>query len=92
MNVEIETEAKLFLFRDYLFQIFGIVSLQCVYESAWTFFAQRTSCSKIEFLPLFFAATHKKRQIGPACCPFKNINKRRHFSGGGGGGRGMVSF
>jgi hypothetical protein len=29
MNVEIETEAPIFLFREYFFQIFGVLSLQC---------------------------------------------------------------
>jgi hypothetical protein len=29
MNVEIRTEAPIFLFWEYLFQIFGILSLQC---------------------------------------------------------------
>jgi hypothetical protein len=29
MNVEIGTETPLFLFREYLFQIFGLLSLQC---------------------------------------------------------------
>jgi hypothetical protein len=33
MNVEIGTEAPLFLFWEYLFQIFGILSLQCAYEN-----------------------------------------------------------
>jgi hypothetical protein len=32
MNVEIWTEAPIFLFWEYLFQIFGILSLQCVDE------------------------------------------------------------
>ncbi len=30
MNVEIGTEAPIFLFWEYLFQIFGILSLQCI--------------------------------------------------------------
>jgi hypothetical protein len=30
MNVEIVTEAPIFLFWEYLFQNFGILSLQCV--------------------------------------------------------------
>ncbi len=30
MNVAIGTEAPIFLFWEYLFQIFGILSLQCV--------------------------------------------------------------
>jgi hypothetical protein len=30
MNVEIGTEAPIFLFWEYLFQIFGILSLQCM--------------------------------------------------------------
>jgi hypothetical protein len=29
MNVEIGTNAPIFLFWEYLFQIFGILSLQC---------------------------------------------------------------
>jgi hypothetical protein len=29
MNMEIGTEAPIFLFCEYLFQIFGILSLQC---------------------------------------------------------------
>jgi hypothetical protein len=37
MNVEIGTEAPIFLFWEYLFQIFGILSLQCTVkrDSKW---------------------------------------------------------
>jgi hypothetical protein len=31
MNVEIGTETQIFLFWEYLFKIFGILSLQCGY-------------------------------------------------------------
>ncbi len=33
MNVEIETEVPIFLFWEDLFQIFGILSLQCMCRS-----------------------------------------------------------
>ncbi len=33
MNVEIGTEAPIFLFWEYFFLIFGILSLQCVEEN-----------------------------------------------------------
>ncbi len=32
MNVEIGTEAPIFIFWEYLFQIFGILSLQCIHQ------------------------------------------------------------
>ncbi len=34
MNVEIETEAPQFLSREYLFQIFGIMSLESIASNA----------------------------------------------------------
>jgi hypothetical protein len=34
MNVEIGTEAPIFLFWEYFFQIFGILSLQCLSQQA----------------------------------------------------------
>ncbi len=36
MNVEIGTEAPIFLFWEYLFQVFGILSLQCIPDSSGT--------------------------------------------------------
>ncbi len=38
MNVEIGTQAPLFLFWEYLFQIFGILSLQCIISSMTAMF------------------------------------------------------
>ncbi len=35
MNVEIGTETPVFLFWEYLFQIFGILSLQCTYQTLY---------------------------------------------------------
>jgi hypothetical protein len=32
MNVEIGTEAPIFLFWEYLFRNFGVLSLQCIYN------------------------------------------------------------
>jgi hypothetical protein len=34
MNVEIGTETPIFLFWEYLFQIFGVLSLQCIAQQA----------------------------------------------------------
>ncbi len=42
MNVEIGTEAPIFLFWEYLFQIFGILSLQC---GNWWRISAEFSCS-----------------------------------------------
>ncbi len=42
MNVGIGTVAAQFLSWDYLFQIFGIVSLQCAHKKMSIFFFQKT--------------------------------------------------
>jgi hypothetical protein len=34
MNVEIGTETPIFLFWEYLFQNFGILSLQCIWSTS----------------------------------------------------------
>jgi hypothetical protein len=39
MNVEIGTETPIFLFWEYFFQNFGILSLQCVLLIFWWFFS-----------------------------------------------------
>ncbi len=35
MNVEIRTDAPIFFFWEYLFQIFGILSLQCMAQDVF---------------------------------------------------------
>jgi hypothetical protein len=37
MNVEIGTEAPTFLFWEYLFKIFGILSLECMQDRQYNF-------------------------------------------------------
>ncbi len=45
MNVEIGTEAPIFLFWEYLFQIFGILSLQYVSRDEYYFKATFCTCA-----------------------------------------------
>jgi hypothetical protein len=50
MNVEIGNETPIFLFWEYLFRNFGILSLQCTYVSVfgqriYTFFAESENTS-----------------------------------------------
>jgi hypothetical protein len=44
MNVEIVTEASIFLFWEYLFLIFGILSLQCVSDFTDLYYLSLTLC------------------------------------------------
>jgi hypothetical protein len=84
MNVEIGTEAPLFLFWEYLFQIFGIFSLQCT-PNAFIFF----KCIKIlpildrfdekpshAAFPLRSARYQKLRSEVPPSIPLANIRLR----------------
>jgi hypothetical protein len=55
MNVEIGTEAPIFLFWEYLFQNFGILSLQCTLKindldncTLTTYFPITILCTKLQ--------------------------------------------
>ncbi len=61
MNVEIETEAPIFLFWEYLFQIFGILSLQCV--NSWNL--QKLAAE----LPLLGQAFQNHSITAKSCMP-----------------------
>ncbi len=55
MNVEIGIEAPIFLFWEYLFQIFGILSLQCgtVVHISFNFILQTCWGRTLPFVPLW---------------------------------------
>jgi hypothetical protein len=49
MNVEIETEAPIFHFLEYLFKIFGILSLQCRPTLLQGLLKMKLSSGKLQF-------------------------------------------
>ncbi len=50
MNVEIGSKAPIFLFWEYLFRIFGILSLQCVGEGRCVKIRVRAALERVERL------------------------------------------
>jgi len=65
MNVEIGTEAPIFLFWEYLFQIFGILSLQCSVSPPPTVYGrgllQRTLASTDKYILICLLALPHSR-------------------------------
>ncbi len=66
MNVEIGTETPIFLFWEYLFRNFGILSLQCRHASIPSYLSYYGRCDSLacRFLTLSFLST-----AGIACLP-----------------------
>ncbi len=79
MNVEIGTEAPIFLFWEDLFQIFGILSVQCTYF-VWMFqFPPDNSLiKKVDITRMIKRSRNRSSLL--------NYNVNKHPFGGGGGG------
>ncbi len=81
MNVEIGTEAPIFLFWEYLFQIFGILSLQCLLMSPIFYFWEMSGFEPRELPKQASAlpplATHLSMQRKVKCIKCK---ERRFFT------------
>ena len=67
MNVEIGTEARIFLFWEYLFQILGILSLQCAGNSLVSCYKTETKerrGTSLHGRSLYFSYHPKWRKFG----------------------------
>jgi hypothetical protein len=63
MNVEIGTEALQFLFSEYLFQILGIVSLQC--KLTFTFFLNLSIAILCNYFSKYYRFQNIPYSTGP---------------------------